>query len=684
MSAKPQQHPVHRRRLWLWALLVLLLLVAQSLLVLMTQRYEGSRRQQQAHAQSAEVAARVRQLSNRDVQAMQGLLWTNSDTKRWREDAAEQLRRFRPMLRVESRDAQSRLLEAVSSPYRAPIFQDEQRQQFQVDTDLACASALRRQGSPQYSRSYFVPRGDGEAGDVVDICQARVEGGVAKAYLVATLSLSALLDEALTPEQAHGFEFSFIDGDGSRLARSGLVRGLGVYRSERLIELPGLSLMLRVDSVMGPPGFIPTLSTALVMGLSFALLVVVALLARDGRRRALAERRLAQSLAFRQAMENSLIAGLRARDMDGNISYVNKAFCAIVGREAQDLLGQRTPPYWPPEFVESYRNRLRDRNALVAEHERRGIGESESWKSFETVFMRADGERFPVVIYEAPLRDADGIQTGWMSAVLDISEQQRMEEFTRAQADRLQATARLAAVGEMASLISHEVNQPLAAIASYATASRNLLSEGHADVQTLATLRRTSERIAEQAERAGRVIKSVHDFVRRRERAHETLPAAELIDAVLPLVRMQARKGGIRIAVEGPDPSPTVYCDRTLVEQVLLNLARNAIQAMESSTPPGARLLTLGVSLATPRWVAFTVRDQGPGIPPEIGRKLFTPFYTTRSEGMGLGLSLCRTVVEQHGGAMDFRNHETAGGISGCEFRFTLPATTGSAIQGTQ
>ena len=667
----------HRRRIWLWALLVLLLLVAQSLLVLMTQRYEGSNRQQQAHAQSAEVAARVRQLANRDVQAMQGLLWNARDERRWSDDAAEQLRRFPPLLRVERRDAESRLLAAVSSPYRAPIFRNEQRRQFQADTDLACAAAVHRQGSPQYSRSFFVPRGDGEGGEVVDICQASIEGGVVKAYLVATLSLSALLDEALTPEQAHGYEFSFVDGDGSRLARAGLVRGIGVYRSERLIDLPGLSLMLRVDSTKGPPGFIPTLSTALVMGLSLALLVVVALLARDGRRRALAERRLAQALAFRQAMENSLTAGLRARDMEGNITYVNKAFCAIVGRESQDLLGQRTPPYWPPEFVESYRNRLRDRNALVAAQERSGNGETESWKSFETVFMRASGERFPVVIYEAPLRDIDGRQSGWMSAVLDISEQQRMEEFTRAQADRLQASARLAAVGEMASLISHEVNQPLGAIASYAAAARNLLTEHPDDAQTREMLVRTSERIAEQAERAGRVIKSVHDFVRRRERAHEILPASELIEAVLPLVRMQAKKGGIRIAVEVPEPSPCVYCDRTLVEQVLLNLARNAIQAMEGSTPKDARLLTLGVSLATSRWVAFTVRDHGPGIPPEVGRKLFTPFFTTRAEGMGLGLSLCRTVVEQHGGAMDFRNLEIAGS-SGCEFRFTLPATTGA------
>jgi two-component system sensor histidine kinase DctS len=248
-----------------------------------------------------------------------------------------------------------------------------------------------------------------------------------------------------------------------------------------------------------------------------------------------------------------------------------------------------------------------------------------------------------------------------------------MEELSRQQQDRLQATARLATVGEMASLLSHELNQPLAAIASYATGSLNMLDDP--DEHTLPMLRQGVARIAEQAERAGRVIKSVHDFVRRREQARESISATQLIEAVMPLVRLQARKSGTRIELDIPQPAPRVQADRTMVEQVLLNLTRNGMQAMESATPLARRVLTLRVRQLHERWVSFSVIDAGPGIAPDVAQRLFTPFFTTRSEGMGLGLSLCRTVIEQHGGALDFHPREpTEGGAAGTEFVFTLPA----------
>ena len=676
-----------RRRPLLWAALLVLLLVGQTLLVVLTQRAENVRRQAWVDSRASEVSARLRQSAGRDLQGLQGLLWTHSGDERWRADAAELLRQFRPLLRVEQRNAHLQLLDAVASPHGPPLFLGLERGQFQVDLELACSSALRRQAAPQFSRSYFVPRGSsGEGVEVTDLCLPRVEAGRIQAYVVATVSLPALLEEALEPEQARHLELSFIDGDGTRLARAGLVRGSGVYVAERLIDLPGYGLVLRADSDEHRPGLLPALSTALVLGLSFTLLVVVGLLARDGRRRAFAERQLAQALAFRQAMENSLTAGLRARDMAGNITYVNQAFCAMVGFPSEALLGRglkaedgtsTLPPYWPPEHVAEYRQRLLERNGQMALPRQSGQGTEgmDSRQSFETVYMRASGERFPVMIFEAPLRDADGSQTGWMSAVIDVSDRHRMEELARQQQDRLQASSRLAAVGEMASLLSHEINQPLAAIASYATAALNLLDRQDGEPGTVPMVREATARIAEQADRAGRVIKSVHDFVRRREQAHELVPAGQLIDAVLPLVRMQARKSGTRVVVECAEPAPSVHCDRTLVEQVLLNLSRNALQAMETGTPLGERLLVLRIQQSTPRWVSFSVLDRGPGIAPEVGRNLFTPFFTTRREGMGLGLSLCRTVVEQHGGAMDYVNGEAG---RGCEFRFTLPVSAAS------
>jgi two-component system sensor histidine kinase DctS len=190
-------------------------------------------------------------------------------------------------------------------------------------------------------------------------------------------------------------------------------------------------------------------------------------------------------------------------------------------------------------------------------------------------------------------------------------------------------------------------------------------------------MRQALGRIAEQAERAGRIIKSVHDFVRRREHQHEVVAVDQLLDAVLPLVRLQARKSGTRVEVELPPAAqmPRVTCDRTLLEQVLLNLTRNAIQAMETAaTPLEARVLTLRVQQQHAQWVSFHVIDAGPGIAPEVAQRLFQPFFTTRSEGMGLGLSLCRTVIEQHGGALDFGPGPwREGQPRGTEFRFTLP-----------
>jgi two-component system sensor histidine kinase DctS len=264
-----------------------------------------------------------------------------------------------------------------------------------------------------------------------------------------------------------------------------------------------------------------------------------------------------------------------------------------------------------------------------------------------------------------------------MSAFLDISEQRRVEEMSRASQERLQATARLATVGEMASLLSHELNQPLAAISSYATGSLNLIGQhqnlpGQSDPAELNDLQMALERIAAQASRAGKVINSVHDFVRRRDQAREAVSPRAIVDAVLPLVQLQARKLHVRLAVQIDDHLRNVLCDRTMVEQVLLNLARNGMQAMDHPSCLN-RVLTIHVKRAASNhaqgWIEFDVIDKGIGISEEVGQQLFTPFFTTKSEGMGLGLSLCRTVVEQHGGHLEFEPFLPNGTL----FRFTLP-----------
>ncbi|CAN5862081.1 PAS domain S-box protein [soil metagenome] len=699
-AAAAPVRPWRWRRAVLWSALVGLLVVAQSALVWLTINYESARALEQADAAATGAVGDVHQALARDQQSLQALLWNDPPPAHWRTEAVALLHSRRELLRIERRDASQRIVDAVDSPFQPPLFAMIARPEMDVETELACV-ASQRLSAPAYSRSYFVPARDGLGAEVMDWCVPVMRGGQPDGFMTATFSLARLLDEIVSPELLRAHELSFVEGDGTRLARAGLRRGARVFVAERLVDLPGITLQLRADSVAGSPQFIPNLAVALVLGLSFALAVVVGLLVRDVRRRAGAEAALAEALAFRKAMEDSLVTGLRARDPSGRITYVNPAFCEMVGFEAAELVGQTTPPYWPPEKVGEYAARQGVRlstpafigeppgaDAPVRESMVRESRLRESREGFETVFIRRTGERFAVLIFEAPLVDGNGRHTGWMSAVLDVSAQRRVEEISRQQQERLQATARLATVGEMASLLSHELNQPLAAIASYAAGSLNLLGEaidaGESGTQaiepdTLPMLLHATQRIAEQAERAGRVIKSVHDFVRRREQAREAMRVDVLLDAVLPLVRLQARKSGARVEVdlpESPDALPRVVCDRTMVEQVLLNLTRNGIQAMENHRADAERVLSIRVRAVDARWVRFSVLDRGPGIAADVSQRLFTPFFTTRSEGMGLGLSLCRTVVEQHGGALDFENLllPADGTVSGTEFRFTLPA----------
>ncbi len=665
------------RRWGPWAALGLLLVVAQSALLWLTAAYESGRAQDQVESSAAEASAATRRELLRVQQALQALQPADHADAGWAEAARRLLPAHRELRHLERRDGAFSVTAWAASPFGPPLFDQLARAQVGVEAEAACRAAAAS-GAPVASRSYYVPRASGLGEEVIDLCLPARATGDEVGFMVGTVALAPLLETVLAGLPQRGYELSLVEGDGARLARAGAARGRGIFVATQPVPLPGQTLLLRADSTAGRPGLVPNLAVSLVLGLSLALAGLVWLLVRDARRRAAAEAALAEAYGFRKAMEDSLSTGLRARDLDGAVTYANPAFCAMVGFTLEELRAARPPtpaPYWPPEHVADYAARQAARLAG------RGRAPGEPREGFETVFVRRSGERFPVMIYEAPLRDRQGAQTGWMSAVVDLSDQRRVEELSRQQQERLQATARLASVGEMASLLSHELTQPLAAIASYAHGSLNLLEGGAAreaggNEGTPGLLRHSLDRIAAQAERAGRVIRSVHDFVRRREQPREVVPPALLVEAVLPLVRMQARKSGARIDIAIPEAAPRVHCDRTMVEQVLLNLARNGIQAMEQDTPPGARVLTIAVGPAGPAQLRFAVSDAGPGIAPEVAARLFTPFFTTRAEGMGLGLSLCRTVIEQHGGRLDFAPGPLGRGTT---FAFTLPVAAADA-----
>ena len=651
------------RRISLWIALVGLVVALLVTLVWLAGRYEASQYQAELDRDTADAVSDIRSSLGRHVLSLQNLHAKGLPPKLWESEVRNMFSLNREWLRVERRDAQGLVVQGVDSPLREPVFNAKTRMNEQAEIIQTCLRAKRLNG-PAYSRSYFVPQNNGLGFEVIEMCLPTLESGIPVGFVLVTYGLQDILASQLGETYGRRNEISFIESDGTRLAIHGtLPRSRRLFSATQLLDLPGNTLVLRMDGRRSAPDVFPSILPALVTAMSIALVSVLVLLVKDSRRRLKAERDLADALAFRKAMEDSLVTGLRARDLHGRITYVNPAFCQMVGFEAEQLLGKSAPmPYWPPEMVGEYQQRQAVRLA----------GNAPPREGFESVFVRQDGTRFPVLIFEAPLINVLGKQTGWMSAFLDVSEQRRIEELSRASQERLQATARLATVGEMASLLSHELNQPLSAISSYATGSLNLIQQAQSPAHTMGDLKMALERISEQASRAGKVINSVHDFVRRRDQDREVVRPGLIMDAVMPLIQLQAHKLHVKVATRIDEGLAPVLCDRTMVEQVLLNLARNGMQAMDHPECQD-RVLTLQVKRAASSlshgWIEFSVSDVGVGITDDIEKQLFTPFFTTKSEGMGLGLSLCRTVVEQHGGHLEFVRQASGGTL----FRFTLP-----------
>ena len=648
------------RRWALWFALVLVVVGLLATLVWLARGHEIEQTQRDLDRDNADAAQVLRQRLARNLQDLHGLAATHADPIGWWTGATQLLHEHREWMRLQWHDAALNLRAVADSPFYPALAPPPPDGSTHHPSDIAnlCGQASKL-GAAAYAPSRFVPRAGGLGEEVLELCLPVRQGAQLQGYVVATHTLDgmlALLPSSLTRGQSVGFT----ELDGTRLAMQGVPRrGARVFVAQQVIDLPGAPIVLRLEGSRQLPDVFPNVLTALVTGLSIALITVLVLLARDFRARQQAESELAQALAFRKAMEDSLVTGLRARDLEGRITYVNPAFCDMVGFAADELIGQSNPvPYWPPEMAQDY----------AARQVQRLSGLSPVREGVESVFMRKDGTRFPVLIYEAPLITTVGKHTGWMSAVLDMTAQRRAEELSRASQERLQASARLATVGEMASLMSHELNQPLAVISSYATGSLNLLQQPAGDAATLHDVRTALSRIAEQAGRAGKVIHSVRDLVRQRSTSRQAVAPRVLFDAVLPLVQLQARKLGATVHVDVPADLPAVWCEATMIEQVLLNLARNGLQAMAEA--PAPRLLRLQARLGPAHTaVEFVVADSGEGISDAVAAQLFTPFFTTKDEGMGLGLSLCRTVVEQHGSALQHQPQSPRGTV----FRFTLP-----------
>ncbi len=519
---------------------------------------------------------------------------------------------------------------------------------------------------------------------------------------------------------------------------------------------------------------------------------------RHMRRRSQIQKTLVQETNFRRAMENSMLTGMRTIDLEGRITYVNPAFCAMTGFTEEELIGCVPPyPYWPKDRLDEF-NRMYQQELLG----RSPMG------GIEVVMQRRDGSQFDARLYVSPLVDALGDQTGWMTSVTNITEAKRVrdqltaaherfttvlegldaavsvvsvqrgellfanrtyrlwfsanpeahaqltggeatpddiieadesvddfggfptqaltsagsdtrevfleiaqkwfdvraryvqwtdghlaqmliatdvtarkqaEDATARQAEKAQFTSRLITMGEMASTVAHELNQPLAAISNYCSGMISRVQNGNFDnEQLVGALEKTSR----QAQRAGQIIHRIRQFVKRSEPQRQPARVRDITDAVIELAMFEMKRRRVTLNATVANRLPMLMADPILIEQVLLNLLKNAAEAIDSAQMPQSRRhVDLRVQLRKieeqGQVVEFSVSDTGPGMKDEMLSRLFEAFHSTKAEGLGIGLSLCRSIIESHHGRITAENIYNDTLVTGCRFTFTLPIESG-------
>ena len=518
---------------------------------------------------------------------------------------------------------------------------------------------------------------------------------------------------------------------------------------------------------------------------------------RHTRRRVQAQQALMSETNFRRAMENSMLTGMRALDMQGRITYVNPAFCSMTGWTEAELVGRTAPfPYWPDDDHEQLAARLDDE-----------LSGRSTPGGFEVRVQRRDGGIFDARMYVSPLIDPKGHQTGWMTSMTDITEPKRIREelsasyerFTtvlesldsavsvgplgsdemlfankmyrlwfgtrglghrhlvelagnqptpspdngdavdafagmptetltdagaenaevfveeldrwlevrtryltwvdgrlaqmviasditprrtaEAQAalqnERAQTASRLITMGEMASSVAHELNQPLTAISNYCNGMISRLNEQRiSSEELLSALEKTSR----QAQRAGQIIQRIKAFVKRSEPNPMPSDVSTMVSNAIELADIELRRQQVRLSPYVAARLPSLMVDPILIEQVLINLLKNAGEAIaQAGRLPGERYVELRVGprhLENQEVVEFAVRDSGDGVPAELIERIYEAFYSTKSEGMGIGLKLCRSIVESHHGRMRVENIYNGEEVVGCCFSFWIPVVS--------
>jgi len=628
-----------------------------------------------------------------------------------------------------------------------------------------------------------------------------------KGIVLVDYNLENLLRFAVPTEVTARHAVALVDAENNLLAGQSIKPRSGVfdyapweskaYEYSLPVSTVGNSLQLRAQAYRTSQVLIGSGLFWLVLLLSGMTTWMLIGTWRHTRRRLQAQEALVAETNFRRAMENSILTGMRAMDMNGRITYVNAAFCQMTGWTDKELVGLRSPfPYWPEENHQMMHSKLEDQ-----------LSGRTTLSGFQIKVKRKNGTFFDARLYVSPLIDAYGQQTGWMTSMTDITEPNRIreqlsasyerfttvlealdasvsvtplgstellfanklyrqwfgsksdghlnlvtqagllgadrssrdesvddlvgmpgvtltqaktenseiylsglnkwlevrsrylnwvdgrlaqmvistditarrtaEEQSALQAERAQSASRLITMGEMASSVAHELNQPLTAISNYCNGMlARLQSKQISEEELLKALEKTSH----QAQRAGQIIQRIRSFVRRSETNRILTLIAPMVTEAVELADIELRRRQVRLSLYVSDRINKILVDPILIEQVLINLLKNAAEAIEhANRPVNERHVELQIVpkvVEQQEVVVFSVTDSGEGMPSEVMARVFEAFYTTKSEGMGIGLNLCRTIIESHQGRMHAENIYNGSVVVGCRFSFWLPANS--------
>src|SRR4051795_4799140 len=380
------------------------------------------------------------------------------------------------------------------------------------------------------------------------------------------------------------------------------------------------------------------------------------------RQGALSEQDAAAREAHLKSILDTVPDAMVVIDERGIVQSFSSAAERLFGYGPAEVIGKNVKTLMPSPYRESHEGYLA-RYMQTGERRIIGIGRV-------VVGERKDGSTFPMELAVGEMNSSN--QRFFTGFIRDLTERQRTEARLQGLQAELVHISRLTAMGEMAAALAHELNQPLSAIASYMKGSRRLLESGTDDRSAL--LRDAMDKAAEQALRAGQIIRRLREFVARGESERRVESVKKLVEEASALALVGAKDQGVRVRFQFDPTIDLVLADKVQVQQVLLNLMRNAVEAMDSSP---RRELAISTVADKDGMLAISVADTGSGISPDIAAHLFQPFVTNKPHGMGVGLSISRTIVEAHGGQIG-ASPNPAGGTT---FRFTLRAVTQEEVR---